>query len=127
MHRNDVYSRNIDYVAERLNPRLAKFVNVPIKEINGTCMLNYEGVPMMDIWCPNNDWNQLMLLVDEVEKIQDVQVVIKGSHCFIARLIQSNENGVDMIEPQILCQFDGGSRIESVFRCCADFVVNVAV
>lgn len=129
MTRNDIYSRPIERISERQNTRLAKFVNVPVKEVNGTCLLAYEGVPInnQDIWTPDKDWNQLMLIIDEIEKIDNIQLVIKGSHCFIARLKSTIEAGQEIIEPTILCQFDGGSRLESVYRCCVDFVVNVAI
>jgi hypothetical protein len=124
MHKDDIYLKPVEYVAERSNYRLAKFTNLPTKEIAGTSYLAFEGVPLTETWSPERDWNQLMLVVDEIEKIDKVQIVIKGTHCFIAELHQKDNN---IIEPNILCQFDGGSRLESVYRCCVDFVTNVAI
>ncbi len=126
MTRNDIYTRPIDYVASRNNNRLAQFVNIPVKEVHGQYVMNLEGVVQREPWHPQFDWNQMMLVVDEIEKLDNIQVVIRGSGCFIARLIPSVENGVEVIEPEILCQYDSGSRLESMFRCAVDFIVNVA-
>ena len=124
MHKDDIYLKPIDYVSERSGYRLAKFTNLPTKELAGTTYLAFEGAPLSEVWSPERDWNQLMLIVDEIEKIEKVQIVIKGTHCFIAELHTKEDN---LIEPNILCQFDGGSRLESVYRCCVDFVTNVAI
>jgi hypothetical protein len=124
MFRDDIYLKPIEFVAERSNHRLSKFSNIPTKEINGISFLAFEGVPLTETWCPERDWNQLMLIVDEIEKIEKVQLVIKGSSCFIAELHQKTDN---TIEPKILCQFGGDSRLESVYRCCVDFITNVAI
>lgn len=124
MYTDDIYLKSIEYVAERSNYRLAKFTNLPTKEVAGISYLAFEGSPLSEIWSPERDWNQLMLIVDEIEKIDKVQIVIKGTHCFIAELNPKENN---IIEPKILCQFDGGSRLESVYRCCVDFVTNVAI
>lgn len=124
MNRDDIYTKQIDYVAQRSNYRLSKFINIPTKEVSGICFLAFEGAPLTETWCPERDWNQLMLIVDEIEKIDKVQLVIKGSTCFIAELNQKEDN---IIEPTILCQYGGDSRLESVYRCCVDFITNVAI
>lgn len=124
MYRDDIYLKPIEHVAQRSNNRLSKFINIPTKEVAGVCFLAFEGVPHTEIWNPERDWNQLMLVVDEIEKIDKVQLVIKGSTCFIAELNQKEDN---VIEPNILCQFGGSSRLESVYRCCVDFITHVAI
>ena len=125
MTRNDIYTRTLDAVSSRNNGRLAAFVNVPVREVSGVFYMNYDGVVRQDQWIPQSDWNQLMLIIDEVEKIDNIQVVIRGTSCFIAKLHKTVENDVEMIEPTVLCQFDSGSRIESAYRCCVDFILNV--
>ena len=119
MNSNDIYTRHIDYVAERCNNRMSKFINVPTREFNGTCYIAFEGFITKELWNPERDWNQLMLIVDEIEKIQDVKFSITGSSCEI--LIKDGEKII------LICKHDGDSRLESTYRCCADFVNNVAL
>jgi hypothetical protein len=121
MNREDIYTRDVDVIAERYNHRLSKFTNVPTKDINGICYIFYEGSDMKETWCPERDWNQLMLIVDEIEKIDKVEVIIKGSFCHIV------EKASDTLNISILCKSESPSRLESVYRCCVDFVNNVAI
>jgi hypothetical protein len=118
MNPKDIYSRNIDYVAERCNFRLSKFINVPTREFNGVCFLAFEGSITKDLWNPERDWNQLMMIIDEIEKIEGVKVNIIGQSC---EILKSNKD-----ETISVCKHVGGSRLDSVYRCCADFVNNVA-
>lgn len=119
MNPNDIYTRHIDYVAERCNHRISKFINVPTKEFNGVCFIAFEGSITKDLWNPERDWNQLMLVIDEIEKIEGCSVNIIGTSCEILK-----KDGDKLVS---LCKHDGGSRLDSVYRCCADFVNNVAL
>jgi len=119
MNPNDIYTRHIDYVAERCNYRISKFINVPTKEFNGVCFIAFEGSITKELWNPERDWNQLMLVIDEIEKIEGVSLNIIGTTCEILK-----KDGTDSVS---LCKHDGGSRLDSVYRCCVDFVNNVAL
>ncbi len=121
MKRDDIYSKSIDSIAERTNYRLSKFTNVPTKDINGICYICYEGSDIKETWCPERDWNQLMLIIDEIEKIDNVEVIIIGSTCQIVKKDKNSPNNI------ILCQSETPSRLESVYRCCVDFISNVAI
>lgn len=120
MDRQEIYTRDVDTIAERYNYRLSKFANIPTKDVNGICHIFYDGNIIQETWCPERDWNQLMLIIDEIEKINRVEVTIKGSFCHISE--KSNDGSMS-----ILCECKSPSRLESVYRCCVDFVKNVAI
>lgn len=119
MNSLDIYNKSIDYVAERSNHKLSRFINVPTKEYNGMCFIAFEGSNLKETWNPERDWNQLMLVVDEIEKIKNIKVNIIGSTC---KIDKTDEN-----QMLILCSHNGESRLESVYRCCVDFIDNVAI
>lgn len=121
MNRDDIYSKNIDNIAERVNHRLSKFTNVPTKDISGICYICYEKSDIKETWCPERDWNQLMLIVDEIEKIDGIEITIKSSSCQISKKDKVTSNF------SVICESSTPSRLESVYRCCVDFVSNVAI
>lgn len=104
---------NNKLLAEYLGLRI-KIVKTKFKTKNSLMVLNVNDDEVFE-WEPNTDWNQLMMVVEKIEK--KATVIIDRDDCTIHVLDDYGdvEDAIYKIE---------SPKIEAVYNACVEFVKN---